>query len=113
MTDTGAKTRFRMSPLLPLWRAAGRTYGWVTDPAVTLRCRYVSQDMTIPHLCKRADILHERYRVDHQLVNTSNTRYESHCAATAELFLNRSHYLHFLQFVRDRKVARVVVHNVY
>ncbi|KAH9894908.1 hypothetical protein C8Q73DRAFT_645769 [Cubamyces lactineus] len=35
--------------------------------------------------------------------DTSNTRYGSHCAAAAELLVNRSHYLRFLEVVRDRK----------
>ncbi|RDX55446.1 hypothetical protein OH76DRAFT_1452442 [Lentinus brumalis] len=35
--------------------------------------------------------------------DTSNTRYQSYCAAAAELLVNREYYLSFLEFVRDRK----------
>ncbi|KAJ2977047.1 hypothetical protein NUW54_g11471 [Trametes sanguinea] len=35
--------------------------------------------------------------------DTSNTRYGSHCAAAAELLVNREHYLRFLEVIRDRK----------
>ncbi len=48
--------------------------------------------------------------------DTSNTRYQSHCAAAAELLVNREHYLRFLEYVRDHKVKPGFSHleeNVY
>ncbi|KAH9849141.1 hypothetical protein C2E23DRAFT_936343 [Lenzites betulinus] len=35
--------------------------------------------------------------------DTSNTRYQSHCTAAAELLVHHNQYLAFLQLVRDRK----------
>ncbi|TFK21326.1 hypothetical protein FA15DRAFT_573000, partial [Coprinopsis marcescibilis] len=38
--------------------------------------------------------------------DTSNTRFQSHCSAAAELIVNLPVYLEFLLFVRDKKQAR-------
>ncbi|KAI0683922.1 hypothetical protein C8T65DRAFT_749159 [Cerioporus squamosus] len=35
--------------------------------------------------------------------DTSNTRYQSHCAAAAELLTHLPHYIRFLELVRDKK----------
>ncbi|KAJ3008570.1 hypothetical protein NUW54_g3102 [Trametes sanguinea] len=48
--------------------------------------------------------------------DTSNTRYQTHCCAAAELLVHRSHYIHFLEVIRDRKDRAVFSHmeeNVY
>ncbi|KAH9854264.1 hypothetical protein C2E23DRAFT_883869 [Lenzites betulinus] len=48
--------------------------------------------------------------------DTSNTRYQSHCAAAAELLVHREEYLRFLEVVRDRKTQPGFNHmeeNVY
>lgn len=46
--------------------------------------------------------------------DTSNTRFQSHCAAAANLLLHRSHHIEFLDQVRDRKGAlNHMEQNVY
>ncbi|KAI0352435.1 hypothetical protein OH77DRAFT_1460105 [Trametes cingulata] len=48
--------------------------------------------------------------------DTSNTRYQSHCEAAAELLVHLDLYIEFLDFARDKKLKRTFNHmesNVY
>ncbi|RPD58133.1 hypothetical protein L226DRAFT_467446 [Lentinus tigrinus ALCF2SS1-7] len=61
-------------------------------------------------------IFFEALGISVRFPDTSNTRYQSHCEAAAELLVHLELYIEFLEFMRDKKTKRTFNHmeqNIY